>query len=378
MNQPLETILSAYPSFLTSMQQLIDGEAMEGALRDIADTPAPSQIGSMTRGAVVERLADRYGILESGATYVSDAYDSGGDVLARGTDGLRMVAHLDEISYLLTGGPVDGRWLLRPYCYHLADGPRSAAVIRYDRDGSYRIISRGEVGNDETSQVWYRPDAEVSLRPGDRVFLPSPLEVEPHTARVTGSLDNAVGVAATLLAARLLAHLDIPFSVVLPDEEEGPAGSSSQTISRGAARLLPRLPSAPLTVVTDIHGLSDAELRRTEHHKLPWGASLAESSSGARGSVTPPPLYHQLSELLFGLEEHGIQVRPNTDGYIPRSDDVVAMLHSRNVCILGFPGMNRHFDHGKPAGNLNDFVALSRALALLGAATASGTMQLGR
>jgi hypothetical protein len=377
MNSSLETILATYPAFLSSMRQLIDAEAMEVTLRAVADTPAPSQIGSVTRGSVLQRLAGSHGIFDRGATYLSDAYDSGGDVLTLGDDGLRMVAHLDEISYLLAGEPVHGRWPLRAYCYHLAEGPRAGAVIRYD-DGEYRIVSRGEVLTDETNRIWYRPDEGALLRFGDRVFLPSPLEVDKNTGRVTGSLDNAVGVAAVLLAARLLAHLDIPFSAVFPDEEEGPAGQSSQTISRGAARLLPPLPTAPLTVVTDIHGLADDQLDRTEHHQRPWGASLAESSSGTRGSVTPPPLYHQLRELFTGLEGEGIPVQPNVGGYIPRSDDVVAMLHSRNVCILGFPGYNRHFDRGKPTGNLHDFVALARALALLGAATATGLMKAGR
>jgi hypothetical protein len=377
MNNSLEAILTTYPAFLTSMRQLIDAEAMEATLRAVADTPAPSQIGSVTRGSVLQRLAGSYGIFDRGATYLSDAYDSGGDVLALGADGLRMIAHLDEISYLLAGDPVDGRWPLRAYCYHLAEGPRAGAVIRYDHDGEYRIVSRGEVLTDETGRIWYRAD-EGTPRFGDRVFLPSPLEVDPSTGLVTGSLDNAVGVAAVLLAARLLAHLDIPFSAVFPDEEEGPAGQSSQTISRGAARLLPSLPTAPVTVVTDIHGLSDDELHRTGAHRRPWGASLAESSSGTRGSVTPPPLYRQLRELFADLADDGIPVFPNTGGYIPRSDDVVAMLHSRNVCILGFPGSNRHFDRGKPTGNLHDFVALARALALLGAATATGPMKLGR
>lgn len=378
MNNSLETILAAHPSFLTTMRQLIDAEAMEATLRAVADTPAPSQTGSVTRGIVVQRLAGSYGIFEHGATYLSDAFGSGGDVLSLGTDGLRMVAHIDEISYLLAGHPVEGRWPLRAYCYHLAEGPREGAVLRYGDDGEYATVSRGEVAADEAGRIWYRPDGGAPLRQGDRVFLPSPLEVDPQTGRVTGSLDNAVGVAAVLLAARLLAHLDVPFSAVFPDEEEGPAGQSSQTISRGSARLIPALPTAPLTVVTDIHGLSEDELHRTAHHQRPWGASLAESSSGTRGSVTPPPLYHQLRELFADLDEDGIHVQPNTSGYIPRSDDVVAMLYSRNVCILGFPGINRHFDRGKPTGNLHDFVALARALALLGAATATGVMKLGR
>lgn len=372
MNKSLAAVLASYPSFLTTMQQLIDAETMETTLRVIADTPGPSQVASATRGSVVHKLAGRLGILDRGAAYLSDAYGSGGDILVSGEHGLRMVAHLDEISYLLAGEAVDGRWPLRAYCYHLAEGPREAAVIRYGRDDEYRITSRGEVYTDEARRIWYQPVDGEPLRPGDRVFLPSPLHVDSITARVTGSLDNAVGVAAVLMAARLLSHLDIAFSAVFPDEEEGPAGQSSQTISRGAARLFPQLPTAPLTVVTDIHGLPDDELRRTEHHQRPWGASLAESSSGTRGSVTPPPLYQHLRTLFADLENDGIHVRPNTRGYIPRSDDVVAMLYSRNVCILGFPGINRHFDRGRPTGNLHDFVALARALALLGAVTASG------
>jgi hypothetical protein len=60
-------------------------------------------------------------------------------------------------------------------------------------------------------------------------------------------------------------------------------------------------------------------------------------------------------------------VRQNVGGYVSRSDDVIAMMHSSRVAILGYPGINRHFDDGLAATNLTDLRDLTIALAVLGA-----------
>ncbi len=38
------------------------------------------------------------------------------------------------------------------------------------------------------------------------------------------------------------------------------------------------------------------------------------------------------------------------------------MLKTPNILLLGFPGLNRHFDAGLPKANLGDIVNLSKAL----------------
>jgi len=83
--------------------------------------------------------------------------------------------------------------------------------------------------------VSYPVDVEFGF--ADRVVLASPITYDANSGLITGSMDNAAGVAAALIACELMANLGIPFNCYLTDEEEGPAGSSSQTISRGAAAL---------------------------------------------------------------------------------------------------------------------------------------------
>jgi hypothetical protein len=281
-----------------------------------------------------------------------------------------VLAHLDEISYLLREQVRAGVWRVVPYCYHLAEKPAPARVVRFDSTGAFHVLCEAELRERDGGHFLHHP-AEVELGPADRVVLASPVACDAESGLVTGSLDNAAGVAAALAAADVLAGLGIPFSCYLTDEEEGPAGSSSQTISRGAMRLLRSRPPAPLTVAVDIHGLATADLAAVDFHRRPWGASLAEYSSGGRGSVAPPWLYHSIRELFAPLAAEGIPVRANVGGYVPRSDDVVAMTYSSRVIILGYPGVNRHFDRGLPTANIHDLVSLARALVVLGATAGS-------
>lgn len=362
------------PSFKVSSEmwnkcdEVITSEAMLELLASIADTPAPSGASSLTRGYQVQLWCRKQGLLEAGAELMLDAYRSGCDLLSLGTGGLRMIAHLDEVSYLLDGpAQVAGAWQVTPYCYHLAENPAPARVIRFTADGGWSTVATGEVALVDGKHL-FRSAEILELGPSDRVVLASDVEADSVTGRVTGSLDNAAGVAAALMAAAVLSELGVPFSLALTDEEEGPSGAASQTISRGAARLFRHLEDAPLAVAIDIHGVPDADLKQVDGHRMPWGASLAEYSSDGRGSVAPPQLFAGVSDLLCS-PECDLTVRQNIGGYVPRSDDVTAMTHSNRVIILGYPGINRHFDRGLPAVNLTDLVQLARALVVLGVAT---------
>ncbi len=365
MSDVLDTIDRNYPGFMSLAFDTAAEHAVFKTLRLIADTPAPSQTASLTRGPIIEELLIERGLLKDDVAYTSNAFDTGCDVLQKGDRGIRLVAHMDEISYVVSGAPRGSSWPLVPFCYHLADGPRRARAIRYDAAAGYRVLCAGEVRDEEG--LGFFPEGGATLEPGDRVVLNHPMEVEASGTRITGHIDNAAGVACALIAAEILCKSGIPFSVVLTDEEEGPAGQSSQTISRGAARVYPHLDPAPMDVVIDVHGLSDEDLRRSRFHERRWGASLAEFSSNARGSVTPPHVYGTLREVAEALHSHDVMVRQNVGGYVSRSDDVIAMMHSSRVAILGYPGMNRHFDEGAAAANLTDLRDLAIALAVVGA-----------
>ena len=362
---PLDAVFDHAPELNDMLHDLVASEDVLDALRAIADTPAPSQLSALTRGPAVAGLVQSWK-LDGQPAVSTDRHRSGAVRIARSHARVRLIAHLDEISYLLHRHGPDG-WELTPLCYHLATGPRPARVIRADADGSWAVVATGQVRS-EGDRLLFAPDGESeAIGPGDRVALYSPV-ASTTEGQVTGSLDNAAGVVSVLFAARVLDALGLSYDVLLPDEEEGPAGTASQTISRGATRALRDLEPADLTVVVDTHGLPPGLPTEQAGHVQPWGASLAEFSSSARGSVTPPGIYRWLHDAARQLERHGVAVRPNSGGYVPRSDDVIAMLHSRAVALIGYPGSNRHFDHGLPVSHLSDLVDLARTLAVIAAA----------
>lgn len=365
MSGVLDSVERVHPGFVKDALDVTSRPAVYEVLKTVADTPAPSQTASMTRGRVIEELLEKRGVLKGEATYTRNAFDSGCDMLQRGTGGIRLIAHMDEISYVVAGEKNGRSWPLAAFCYHLADGPRRARTVRYSAKTGYYVAARGEVRNEEG--LCFVLEEGDDLEPGDRVVLDYPIELDEPGGRVTGHLDNAAGVACALLAAEVLCQAGIPFSALFTDEEEGPAGQSSQTISRGAARVYPHLGPAALDVVIDVHGLGEEELRDSDSHRSRWGASLAEFSSHARGSVTPPHVYATIKDVVGALADHDVSVRQNIGGYVSRSDDVIAMMHSTRVAILGYPGVNRHFDEGLAAANLTDLRDLSVALATLGA-----------
>lgn len=365
--------LAEHEALWRQCQDRITAEAAHELLVLVADTPAPSGASSLTRGPQVRAWCEKDGLLDEGAHLRLDAFRTGCDLLSWGRDGLRMLAHLDEVSYLVEGvSGVAGRWWVAPYCYHLAEVPAPSRVVRFTADGTWSVVAWGHVTVRDGRHVFETAD-DVQLAPGDRVTLASDIARDP-TGRVTGSLDNAAGVTAALLAATVLSRLGVPFSLALTDEEEGPSGAASQTIARGAARLFHHLPDAPLTVAIDIHGVPDREAAAVDDHHRPWGASLAEFSSHGRGSVAPPHLYAGVAHLLCDLGDHGVVVQQNVGGYVPRSDDVVAMTRGNRVVVLGYPGVNRHFDRGLPAVHVDDLVHLANALVVLAVAVDAGRL----
>ena len=359
-----DEIRASVPDLLSTVAELHTVERLITALGPIADTPGPSQLSSTTRGAVVAQILGEFA--PSGGTapdLARDVEGTGCDLVHSGAGGPLVVAHLDEISYLIAGDAADhDGWPVQPFCYHLATGSRPAGVIRVLDEGRVEQVGAGRICG-PPDRIRYHLLEGDRPRPGDRVVLRSPLDIDPASGRVTGSLDNAAGVAAALLAAVSLHELGLPAMVALTDEEEGPAGASTQTMARGAARLLPQLPTPPLTTVVDVHGPRQPH-RGPEMHT---GASLAEFTSAGRGAVTPPLLFHAVRTL---LDEAGVCAPTNTTGHVPRSDDVVATLRDPRVCILGYPGTNRHFDHGLPTANVYDLLDLATSLVVVSAAAA--------
>ncbi|MBN9070193.1 MAG: M20/M25/M40 family metallo-hydrolase [Rhizobiales bacterium] len=347
----------------------ITRDRVERYLKAISDTPAPSTAASAMRAPVLRALLDEDGALGGRLDLDANYANTGGTVLLTGAAAKAMplwyFAHLDTISYLVSrsGG---GRHRLVPFCYHLTrDGRRDALCYRYDlHGGGYRAVAGGFLESD-AGTPYFRP-AEPSFVPerGDRI-VPVAACTGTSDGHMTGHFDNAGGVAALAVAAPVLAEAGFDAMLVFPDEEEGPPGSGNQIMGRGGSRIINGLRAPDLAVIVDMQQSGEGSLSddvQTNDVRLGHGAVLSEFSSLGRGAVTPPHLLG-LSRLLVRLiGERGVKVQEPLSSYTSRSDDVSVMLKTPNILLLGFPGVDRHFDTGLPRANLDDIVNLSKAI----------------
>ncbi len=342
------------------------GERLTRYLRELAETPAPSGVSSLMRTPVLRALLEKDGELDGeGLRLDPDYAGTGTATLSCGKgaqSGLWYIAHLDSISYLVQPA-LQGRHPLVPYCYHLTKvGERQAKALRYELEtGTFVTCADGRLVSDADGP-WFVPDGNVVLRSGDRV-----VPVAPFTAHndglLTGHFDNAGGVAAMAVAAPVLARLSGSAFFAMPDEEEGPAATGSQSMSRGALRLMAAAPAPRLTLVIDMQQTAAEGNTGPNGAGVPGsGAVLSEFSSLARGAVTPPHLYAAVRAFTAGLATCGVTVKETSNYYTSRSDDVAVMQRSSKIVLLGFPGADRHFDNDVPSAHIDDFVSLSRAL----------------
>ncbi len=338
-------------------------------LKAIADTSAPSTTASAMRAPVLRALLDGDGALGGRLVLDANYANTGSTVLLAGDAAKAMplwyFAHLDTISYLV-GRSGDGQHPLVPFCYHLTrEGRRDALCYRYDLHGeSYRAVAGGFLES-VAGSPYFRP-ADPSFVPerGDRV-VPVTACTQTADGHMTGHFDNAGGVAALAVAAPVLAEAGFNAMLAFPDEEEGPAGSGNQIIGRGGSRIIDSLEAPDLAVVVDMQQSGEGgspEDAQGNGVRLGHGAVLSEFSSLGRGAVTPPHLLSLSRRLVSLIGERGVKVQEPLSSYTSRSDDVSVMLKTPNILLLGFPGVDRHFDTGLPRANLDDIVNLSKAV----------------
>ena len=342
-------------------------------LTAIADTPAPSTAATAMRAPVLQDLLRSDGALKDGQLVLDSNFrNTASTVLIAGDQSLPKplwyFAHMDTISYLTR--PFDGRrFPLVPFCYHLTiNGTRQAQAYRYDLlNERYFVVDDGWIES-ELGNAFFRPkDQSTRLRPGDRVVPVTPCL--PHEDGYwTGHFDNAGGVSALAVAAPLLAEAGVNALFAFPDEEEGPTGSGNQVMGRGGSRLIDQLPPPDLAIIADMQQagmtLNTEEMTSEPQNsvRIGEGAVLSEFSSLARGAVTPPSLYALARHLIDLLPGLGTKVQESNNIYTSRSDDISVMLKTPNILLLGFPGINRHFDLASPQAALSDIVDLSKAL----------------
>ena len=345
----------------------ITGERVARYLKAIAETPAPSTAASIMRGPVLQELLEADNALDHRLALDPNYSNTCSTVIltGNGTEAkpLWYFAHLDTISYLV--GPANHERLpLIPFCYHLTEnGERDALCYRFDLgSGRYIAVAEG-VLESEAGVAYFRPADAFKVESGDRI-VPVAAVSYGSNGDWTGHFDNAGGVAALAVAAPVLARAGLDAMLAFPDEEEGPHGSGNQVIGRGGSRIIDRLAPPDLAVVVDMQQSGENPEAETTRNsiRLGKGAVLSEFSSLGRGAVTPPHLLALARHTTRLLGEHGVDIQESQGSYTSRSDDVSVMLKTPNILLLGFPGLNRHFDAGLPKANLGDIVNLSKAL----------------
>lgn len=342
----------------------------------LADTPAPSTAAAVMRGPVLRQMLQGDGAFAGGRLHWhADFRGTGSAVLLTGTPEpakpLWYFAHLDTISYLVQ--PSDSKhYPLIPFCFHMiAEGSRAARAYRYDfARKAYVAVADGQLVSVAHVPSFEPLPGALPLRAGDRVVPVVPFNEPDGDGGVIAHVDNAGGVAALALAACVLAEANIEAMLAFPDEEEGPRGAGNQMMGRGGSRIVNQLPPPDLAVVADVQQAGGDRHADTgggieNSTRLGAGAVLAEFSSLARGAVTPPHLYEMARYVSAHLAALGVTLQESNNAYSSRSDDVGVMLRTPNILLLGFPGVNRHFDHGEPRAHLDDVVNLARTLAYM-------------
>lgn len=338
-------------------------------LKKIADTYAPSQSVTWTRAAVLEKLLAEDGYLNKDNFGIQRNFkNTGNTVIFLGSDNVNkqvwLLAHLDQITYIIEKDLGD-RYLLMPICYHLLENREQDAVtLAYDFEKkTYMIADRGKVISTEENTAFYIPGSDKKLHPGMRVCFDSQLTWDQQSGKITGSLDDAAGAVALVMAARFLSAYNVELMLGLTDEEEGKAGVGNQTICRGGARLLRYFNQPDLVIASDIH--EAAEMYGgggPDDFKIGDGASFAEKAAKGSGTVIPPHIYALMRQMSKELASEGIRLRENHGGYVSRTESVNAMFRTPNISLIGFLGENRHFQRDVESANINDLVDLAKTV----------------
>ena len=363
--------LAPYPDLFERLNQTITPQRAFAFFKAIADTYAPTLTVRYTRAPVIEGLlgqAQEAGIGGANLNFSRNYRASGNVALALGSQPGKPVwamAHLDMISFL-TAPPSDGVYPLTPYCAaRQVPGDRPALALAYTPEtGTMAPVAHGHLHSDKTGHTFV---TEVTnLPPATRVVYAAEAIWDQASGMLYGTVDNAFGCAALLLAALVLSHYPVEALMVFTDEEEGVVAAGPPAFSRGALRLLNRLTPAEmpdLITITDHHeevaALSQGIF---DDSRFGHGALFAGFASHAKGGVTPPQLLAFQRALAHYLADQGISLQENP-GYASRSDCVSAVLATPNIALIGYPCAYSHFID-TPRAHLDDLIHLAKSLAV--------------
>ncbi len=341
---------------LATTHSIINLERAWAILETVANTHAPGQTVACTRAPVIRSILAKEHA--HSISLVPDYERTGNTMLLLGNEfPSRLVfAHADEISYLISPQGSGDDWPLVPFCKHLARITMDAVALRYSTSAAAMQISARGVIVPPVDPGVNLPHFKILsgvVQPGDRVVYDYPMR--RVGSRVYGSIDNAAGVTACLLAAIALAQTcpDLPVGFAFTDEEEGPAAQNT-SFSRGARRLLQRIRIPDQCIVVDGHPILD-------QNSFGNGALFAGYSGQAGSTVTPPALFAAFKYLAGELQQSGIRILESR-GAVSRSDDIAIIEYTPHILLLGYPSNNGHFDQAPPEADLSDLVDLAKTI----------------
>ncbi len=362
----LDEVWARYPSLFQSLDGWITAERGFSIFKRLADTYSPTLTVSYTRGPVVETLLQASGAGAS-HTFHRNLRGSRNVVVEFGQAAAKpiwCIAHLDFISFL-TADWQDGRYPLISYCEpRQSPGARDAIALNFDpASGGLVESARGQIVLDNDEKFWFETD-NSQLPYLTRVMYASQAEWDRESGMVYGTVDNAFGCAAFVLAAQVLSHHSVEALFVFADEEEGVVDTGNQAFARGSDRLFRRTPVdqlPDLVLVTDLHAQGDASLGSTvDTSRFGRGALFTGVTSRARGGMTPPHLLEFQRSLAKSLDKQGVRLLEEV-GYVSRSDCVSAMMVTPNVLRVGFAGAYSHFDQ-TPRAHIEDLLHLAKSI----------------
>ena len=364
--------LSPHDDLFERLNEIVTQERAFAYFKAIADVSGPTLTASYTRGPILMEMlktSREEGLCGSKLSIDTNYLSSGNVVLSVG-DGPQKpawsMAHLDNICFL-TGGYQNGCYALTAYCDpRQTAGRRPAHALAYDcAKATMTVIADGWLCYADGEHTF---ETDVTdLPPATRIVYQSSAEWDQEGGIVTGNIDDAYGCTGLVLAAMVLSHWDVQSLFVLTDEEEGVVVPGPPAFSRGASRLLNRLPPSHfpnLITISDHHEeVADLSAGTLDLSRFGQGALFGAFASGTKGGVTPPRLLAHQRAVAQYLADHKIHLNENP-GYISRSDCVSAMMATPNVALIGFPGAYSHFID-TPRAHIDDLVNLAKSLVVL-------------
>ncbi len=357
--QPLRRTVRGSLSHRKNPPPNIEISSIDGAwliLEKIANTLAPGQTLAYTRAPVLREILSQWA--KPGFTFDSNYQNTGNSVLYWGPIFPKNLffSHADQISFLVGPSLDKHNYRLIPNCSFLSQIEIAGAGLRYDpQAGIMDRVARGIIKPEDIDgrPVPYFSVKEGSLLPGDRVVYDFPLQREAGDF-IRGSLDNAYGVTACLLAAIEFSNTapDTDIGFVFSDDEEGPP-LYPVSFSRGARRLMRQIECPDLCFIVDGHP--------NDHYGVGSGALYAETSGQCAAGITPPHIYQKLQFLADQMRSQGIILNENR-GKVSRGDEIALIEFTPNTAMLGYPSTNRHFDEAPPRGSLQDLLHLANAV----------------